>query len=118
MFRTESRHHRSEAPDIAPLFFKPDPAQALVDFRDGEWQNPARTMLGSEQEASLGHAMASSVKAGQRWQIAAFGTIMGRASAPAQASEWVRPDVSARIKALIAAGVTAGKIGLPLDFDN
>jgi alkaline phosphatase D len=118
LFRTESRLHRSESPDPAPLFFRPDPAKALADFRDGEWQNPARTMLGSEQEAWLGHAMASSVKAGQRWQIAGFGTIMGRASAPAQASEWVKPDVPARIKALIAAGVSAGKVGLPLDFDN
>jgi alkaline phosphatase D len=118
LYRTESRLHRSRGPDIAPLFFQPDPLKALTGFRDGEWQDPAATMLGSEQEAWLARTMASSVKAGHCWQVTGFGTIMGRTGAPPEALSWLKPDASARARAYVTAGVTAGKLGLPLDLDN
>lgn len=119
LYRTESRLiARSDEPDMAALFKEADPARALAAFRDGALQDPARTMLGSEQEAWLGHAMARSVRSGQKWQVVGFGTIMGDQRTPLQAAEWLKPDADARAKAYVDAGVLAGKLGLPADLDN
>ncbi|MBL7372981.1 alkaline phosphatase D family protein, partial [Escherichia coli] len=83
---------RSGEPDLAPLFRSADAQKALIAFRDGELQDPARTMLGTEQEAWLGHAMKKSVRAGQKWQLVGFGTIMGKQRMPEQALDWIKPD--------------------------
>lgn len=119
LFRTESRLlARTEQPDLAPLFAEADPIAALTRFRDGAWHDPAATMLGTEQESWLAHAMRASVKAGQKWQVVGFGTIMGNTVAPAAALGWIKPDAPARSRAYVTAGVTAGKLGLPMNFDN
>ncbi len=119
LFRTDTRlTARSKQPSIERLFMTPDPVKALGAFRDGAWQDSAQTMLGTEQEVWLAHAMRASVRAGQRWQVAAFGTIMGKMRAPEEAITWLKPDAPERTKAYITAGVTAGKLGLPLEFDN
>lgn len=119
LLRTESRLlGRSKQPDLAPLFLGADPVKALTAFRDGAWQDPAATMLGSEQEAWLAHSMARSVKAGQRWQVACFGTIMGKTRAPEAAMSWLKADAPVRSRMYVEAAVTAGKLGLPLGFDD
>lgn len=119
LFRTDSRlAARSHQPSVAPLFTAPDPVKALTAFRDGAWQDPAVTMLGTEQEAWLAHAMAQSVRSGQRWQVAAFGTIMGQLRAPGESLSWLAPDATARAKTYVAAGVLASEVGLPMGFDN
>lgn len=119
LFRTESRLlARSDEPDLAPLFRSADAQKALIAFRDGELQDPARTMLGTEQEAWLGHAMRKSVRAGQKWQLVGFGTIMGKQRMPEQALDWIKPDAPARTRAYVQSGVIASKLGVPSDLDN
>lgn len=119
LYRTESRLiARSDEPDLGPLFRTADPAKALAAFRDGPLQDPARTMLGTEQEAWLGHAMARSVRGGQKWQVVGFGTIMGNQRMPEQAMQWIAPDAGAATQAYVKAGVAASKLGLPSDLDN
>lgn len=119
LFRTDGRlAARSRPPEIAPLFFRPDPARALAEFRDGAWRDPAATILGSEQEAWLARGLAASVRSGRRWQVTAFGTIMGNTAAPPNATEWLPADPSARIRALVTAAATAGKVGLPMELDT
>jgi alkaline phosphatase D len=117
-FRTESRLHRSESPHVEPLLLAPDPAKALAEFRDTAWRDTAATMLGSEQEAWLAHALARSVKSGQRWQVTAFGTIMGNTIAPAEAASWLSPDAPAFARGRVKAAVALGKAGLPFEMDN
>lgn len=118
-FRTESRLlGRTQQPDIAPLFKEADPARALAAFRDGAWQDPAASMLGSEQENWLAHAMAASVRTGQRWQVVGFGTIMGNTRLPEQAASWLTADTSSRARQYVEAGVAASRLGLPLGYDN
>ncbi|WP_448662289.1 alkaline phosphatase D family protein [Sphingomonas sp. CJ20] len=119
LYRTESRLiARSDEPELSPLFKTGDPAKALAEFRDGPLQDAARTMLGSEQEVWLGHAMARSVRSGQKWQVVGFGTIMGKQFTPPQAMEWLKPDAGAATKAYVQAGVLASKLGVPADLDN
>lgn len=119
LFRTETRLlARTRQPDVAALFEQTDPVAALKAFRDGAWADPAVTMMGSQQEDWLAHAMRASVKAGQQWQIVGFGTILGKTVMPAEAESWVAPDSSKRAKDRILSGITAAKLGLPFNYDN
>ncbi len=119
LFRTETRLlARTKQPDVAPLFKAADPAAALKAFRDGAWMDPGVTMMGSQQESWLAHAMAQSTRAGQRWQVVGFGTIMGQTVMSQDATAWLAPDASARAKNYILAGVGAAKLGLPFNYDS
>ncbi|GAA0738372.1 alkaline phosphatase D family protein [Sphingomonas japonica] len=120
LFRTETRLlGRSKPPELAPLFVGGgDPVAALTAFRDGAWQDPAATMMGSVQEAWLDGAMARSVRDGVAWQVVGFGTIMGNTRAPEEALGWIKADAPERTKAYVTAGVTASKLGLPSNLDN
>lgn len=119
LYRTETRlFARSRPPEVARLFMEADPVAALTRYRDGAWQDPAATMMGWSQEQWLADAMKASVRAGTNWQVVGFGTIMGETRAPESAPQWLRPDAPARNKAYARAGALAGKVGLPLNFDN
>jgi len=119
LFRTETRLlARTEQDDVAPLFKAADPAAALKAFRDGAWMDPGATMMGSQQEVWLAHAMRASVKAGQRWQVVGFGTILGNTIMPLDAMTWLDPKASEREKAYTLGGIAAAKAGLPFNYDN
>ncbi len=119
LFRTETRVlARTLQPDVAALFKTFDVATALKTFHDGAWQDPAMTMMGSQQEEWLAHAMRASVRSGQKWQIVGFGTIMGNTAAPLDAASWISASSSPRSKTYILAGVAAAKAGLPSNYDS
>lgn len=118
LFRTETRLlGRTQQPDVAPLFQAADPIAALKAFRDGAWQDPAATMMGSEQEAWLAQAMRASVKSGRPWQIVGFGTIMGETVMPASAQDWLGNEVP-QVAAYLKSGVAQAKLGLPFNYDS
>lgn len=119
LFRTETRLlARTKQPDVAPLFRQADPTAALKAFRDGAWMDPGATMMGSQQENWLAHAMRDSVKTGQRWQVVGFGTILGQTMMPAEAASWIAPNASERSKYYVLDGIAAAKAGLPFNYDN
>ncbi|HSX55361.1 MAG TPA: alkaline phosphatase D family protein [Sphingomonas sp.] len=119
LFRTETRLlGRTKPWSSAPFFKEADPVAALKAFRDGAWQDPAATMMGWEQEAWIASELRRSVKAGTRWQVTGFGTIMGRQVAPKQAMDWLKPDASESSKRYVQAGVTLASVGLPTNLDN
>ena len=119
LFRTETRVlARTQQRDVAPLFKEAEPVAALKAFRDGAWMDPAVTMMGSQQESWIAHAMAASVRSGQRWQIVGFGTIMGRTIMPPEAPSWLTPESDPRAKRRILAGVQAAQLGLPFNYDS
>ena len=116
LWRTESRLlARSRQDTFGPLLKSPDPDRALAAFRDGEWADPARTMLGSQQESWLAHDIRRSVREGRRWQVAGFGTVMGNLATPAAASGWT---ARGRSEGYIRAGLAAAKAGLPGNLDS
>ena len=119
LFRTETRVlARTEQPDVAALFKQADPAAALKAFHDGAWQNPGATMMGSQQEIWLGHALRASVAAGRRWQVVGFGTIMGDTRLPPEAATWLDGSSTARARKYILGGIAAAGAGLPYNFDS
>lgn len=118
LFRTETRLlARTRQPDVAALFKQADPAVALKAFRDGAWMDPATTMMGSQQEVWLSHAMRASVRSGRPWQIVGFGTIMGATVMPAEASGWLG-GASDRARGYVESAIAAARVGLPFNFDN
>lgn len=117
LFRTDTRLlARSRQPDLSPYLERGD--AGLIAFRDGPWHDSAATMLGTTQENWLTHALHDSVRRGQRWQIAGFGTIMGNTVTPPQTSDWLAPDASAKNRRRVEQGVTTGRLGIASNLDN
>jgi alkaline phosphatase D len=113
---TESRvSGRSPQPSYGPL--SGDDAAMLAQlkaFRDGAWQDPARTMLGAQQEQWLAGRFKSS-KA--RWNIWAQQTIVGSLVQPQGMENWLSPDAFPFVKQRVMAGALAGKAGVPSSLD-
>ena len=118
LFRTETRLlARTRQPDVAALFKQADPVAALTAFRDGAWTDPATTMMGSQQEVWLSHAMQASARSGRPWQIVGFGTVMGRTVMPSAAATW-RASAGDKARTLVDHGLAAAKLGLPFNYDS
>jgi alkaline phosphatase D len=119
-FRTESRLlGRDRPPSLeAVLRGGGNPSEALKAFAQGPWRDPARSMLGLEQEAWLARELRRSARAGKTWQLVGNGTIMGSSFAPAEALNWIAPDAPSYVADRVRAGVAAGRAGLPSSFDD
>ena len=97
-----------------------NPMQAMEALRDGPLQDPRRTLMGPAQERWLADGMAGSVRAGQRWQIAAQQVVMGEMKLPQSAPAWssVQPAPGSKAGTRQAVALAASRIGLPLSLDN
>jgi alkaline phosphatase D len=117
IFLTESRVvARSKQPSVGPL--KGDDAaitKTLTTFRDGAWQDPARTMLGVEQEQWLASAFAANKT---RWNLLAQKTLVGTSKQPEETGNWLDPKADAFVKDRVRTGMLAAKAGLPSSMDS
>lgn len=120
LFRPETRlTGRSQQPSyIAALAGQADVTAALRAFRDGPWQDPARTMLGAEQEGWLGDGLRRSVGQGKKWQVLGQQTVMGQASLAPEVGSWLTPAATAQLRQQVSVGVAAGRLGLPFTLDS
>ena len=120
LFRPETRLiGRSQQLDRgAALRGSGDIAAALAAFRDGPWQDSARSLMGFEQERWLGDGLRRSVRRGARWQVLAQQVVMGPTALPSQAADWIGAGASAGTRAATAIDVAASKAGLPLYLDT
>jgi alkaline phosphatase D len=94
-----------------------DVAAALAEFRDGPWQDPARTILGAEQEAWLQSGFRRSVRDGKRWQLLAQQVIMGSSRLAPEIADMLTPQASEQVRRIVTAGVAASRAGLPFGLD-
>ncbi len=93
-------------------------AAGLAKFRDGPWNDPARTLLGTAQESWAADALKSSVKAGQKWQLVAQQIVMGNLFTPKDALQFLGADASPRAQAYVKGGIAATMAGIPGNMDS
>lgn len=122
LFRLETRlSARAEQFNIGRLLADkttPDEvAVALAAFRDGSWRDPARGMIGADQQVWLGAGLRQSRRAGKVWQVLVQQVLMGSVRTPLEVTDWVSGDVPDFVRSRIAAGVAASRSGLPMNMD-
>ena len=120
LFRPETRLTARSRPFYLRevLANRPDRAAALAQFRDGPWQDPARTLMGPQQEAWLTEGLRRSVGQGTKWQVLAQQVIVGTLAMPPEANNWLGPNATDGFRAFIANAVDAGRAGLPGGLDS
>jgi alkaline phosphatase D len=115
--RIEGRDQQLQFADALKL--ADDPVESLTRFRDTVYVDPARQLLGQQQEAWLGQALAGSVRAGKRWQVVAQQIIVGFQRTPPNAEEsWLGPTAPDFIRERFRAGLLAAKVDMPSFFDS
>ena len=79
--------------------------------------DPARTMLGAEQEAWLEGAFAKSVTAGKTWQVLANQVIMAKVALPNMGEVLTPEQIAAQDSPYVAGMVGFSALGLPFNLD-
>ena len=95
-----------------------NPEATLKAFRDGEWHDGSRSMMGKDQEAWLARNFTDSVRQGKRWQVLAQQVIMGGMVSPPEACNWVGPDAPDYVQKRAQMAQLAAKVGLPYNLDS
>lgn len=91
--------------------------EALVKFRDGDWADPARTMLGEAQESWLAAGMAASKASGTAWQVLVQQVLVGNLRTPVGLVEQLGDGLPAYIRQRLMAATLASQAGLPGNMD-
>ncbi len=115
--RLAGREKPFELPEVLAGVAPAEREAAVRKFRDGVWQDPARTLLGAAQEQWLDRTLSASRRAGKTWQILAQQVIMGELVLPLVVSETMPADIPAQVSERIANGAIGSKLGLPVNLD-
>lgn len=94
-----------------------DAAAKLRRFAETAYRDPARQLLGGDQEKWLFDGFAASVKAGTRWQVCAQQIVMGSLFMPPESGGWFGANPPDIVRRRVAAAQLAAKAGLPLNLD-
>lgn len=118
LYRTESRLlARTRPADLGAAFRSDEPDAAIKAFRDGVWQDPSATMMGSTQESWLAHQFRANART-NGWQLVGMGTIIGRTVMPKDAVDWLRPETPEKKVAGYKNNIRAAKLGVPMWMDR
>lgn len=120
LYRTESRVTGRTRPAyhlLSAAHESADPDAALRAFRDGAWQDPAVTMLGSQQEAWLAEELERNARS-TAWQLVGMATPTGRTLMPERIPGWLRPGTSERAADGFRRSVRGSRHGLPMWMDR
>lgn len=90
---------------------------ALTAFRDGEWANPERQLLGAAQEAWLAEGLAASTAQGTDWQVLVQQVLIGNLKTPTALAEGVGAGLPDFVAKRLQAAAMASKAGLPSNMD-
>jgi alkaline phosphatase D len=122
IFRLETRlTARSKPFSVADILAgKSDPqsaVKALTAFRQGDYLDPARTLLGERQEAWLAEGFKRSRASGKPWQVLAQQVLMGSSRAPAILEAAISDKLPEFVQQRLAAAMLASKTGIPSNLD-
>ena len=90
---------------------------ALKAFRDGDYANPERQLLGATQEAWLDAGLRRSTREGKAWQVLVQQVVMGKLSTPPSLLDALGKDSPDYVRRRITAASLASKAGLPANMD-
>lgn len=90
---------------------------ALRQFAETTYRDPARQLLGGEQERWLFDGLSRSVKAGTRWQVCAQQIVMGTLFAPPESRTWFGANPPEFIQRRLETAQVAARVGLPTNMD-
>lgn len=90
---------------------------ALAAFRDGDWRDPARMLIGTDQQAWLGDGLMASRRAGKVWQVLVQQVLMANLRSPLDAAEWAGSKLADNVRVRLAGGIAASRAGLPMNMD-
>lgn len=91
--------------------------EALQKFRDGDYADPSRTMLGEAQEKWLADGMAASKASGTAWQVLVQQVLMGNLRTPVGLASQLGDALPDYIKQRLMAATLASQMGLPANMD-
>lgn len=94
-----------------------DTAATLKRFAETAYRDPARQMMGSEQEKWLFDGFAASTRAGTRWQVCAQQVVMGSLFTPPETKDWFGADMADAVRRRVETSLLAAKAGLPFNLD-
>lgn len=123
LFRLETRlTARSKPFDLGDIVKRGgrDPAKilaALEAFRDDEWRDPSRTLMGDVQEEWLAKGLQASRSAGKVWQVLLQQVVMSSLKTSPDLAKGITDAVPAYIRDRIMAGVLTSTAGLPFNMD-
>lgn len=95
-----------------------DPVTAMRTFRDEQWVEGSRQMLGRQQEKWLFDEMAAAARRGARWQVVAQQVVMGKLLLPPNAMQLAGPNPPQQVARSLTAGQYAAQVGLPFNMDS
>lgn len=82
-----------------------------------EVNDPARTMMGAEQEAWLEGELGKSVAAGKTWQVLANQVVMARVFLPKMQEVLSPEEIAAQDNAFVQGMIGFSALGLPMNLD-
>lgn len=90
---------------------------ALIAFRDGDYRDPARELLGSAQQGWLAEGFSRSKAAGKTWQVLVQQVLMGNLVSSPSLAAALPKDAPDYIRQRVLAGAMAGAEGVPFSMD-
>lgn len=90
---------------------------AVEDFRRTQLLDPARSLLGAEQEAWFAETLAASKQRGQTWQVVAQQIAVGEQVVGAGAAAMVSPDAHSNVRRYVTVAERLGRMRMPWNLD-
>lgn len=90
---------------------------ALTRFKDGEWADPARQLLGDAQESWLTKGLATSTANGTSWQVLVQQVLIGNLKSPKALASQLGDGLPDYVRQRLTAASLASQVGLPLNMD-
>ncbi|WP_341023311.1 alkaline phosphatase D family protein [Brevundimonas diminuta] len=121
LFRPETRlTARSQRLDLGQIAAGTENiAAAYADLRDNTLRDPARTLMGAEQEVWLHDGVARSVRRGARWQIVTQQVVMGDLMMPPVPEGLLEGlDLPIETAGYLKGASAAAEAGLPFNLDG
>ena len=122
LFRLETRlTHRSKQFDYNTLLrsiSSPEEGLArLAAFRDADYLDPSREVLGKQQQAWLSQGLKASRGDGKVWQVLVQQVLLGETASATSLTETLPDGLPGYILERVRAGALASRAELPLNMD-